>query len=81
MSITVTMPPDSETKLRRQAAERGDNVDQYAAAVLEKSLRDSSSAVGPTLDDSRWMQLFNEWLSSHPANGHFVDDKRESIYE
>ncbi len=46
MTITLTMPPETQRKLVERAARAGQNVESLACELIERSLNDE-----PTLDE------------------------------
>jgi hypothetical protein len=88
MTLTISLPPDTEAKLRDQAKASGKDMGTFVREAVEEKLR----AIGEPrpardLSNEQWLIQFNAWMddvakraSVYPA-GFIVDDSRESIYE
>ena len=86
MSIQISLPPETEKKLRERAAAEGK---EPAALVLEALEQKLSIQVGypvPRMPKDKlaaWEKFVSGMLEStkNLPPGHHVDDSRESIYE
>jgi predicted DNA-binding protein len=81
MTLSISLTPEIEARLRDQAKASGKDLGTFVREAVEEKLR----SIGETnfardLSDDEWLVQFNQWVSSHKAVGHFVDDSRESIY-
>ena len=83
MSIELELPPELESRLRREAELAGQDVDSYIRHLLGEQLP-ANGSVAPTesqLSDEQWRDQLLAWAESFPPVSHEVDDSRESIYE
>ena len=81
MTITFTLPPTIEAKLRQQAVATGKDIPTLVREAVEEKLNGNNEIKGP-MDKSfeQWLKEFDIWVASHKPVDHFVDDSRESIY-
>jgi hypothetical protein len=86
MTLTISISPEAETKLREQAAVQGTDVVQYARQLIEHGVGASNGADLRAGEPDR-LSTLNAFVarvrregSRYPA-GFIVDDGRESIYE
>jgi hypothetical protein len=81
MTVTISLPPETEQKLRAQAAATGKDVPTIVREAVEEKLAAANAARFPAdLPYEQWVVEFNSWVASHKPVGHPVDDSRESIY-
>jgi len=80
MNLTIELKPETEAKLKEQAAQRGKDPQAFALEALEEKL--SAEMSGPAmLPPAAWHAKFDALLGSLPrSEATFVDDSRESIY-
>jgi hypothetical protein len=79
MTLNISLTPEAEAKLRRQAAAAGKDVAAFVLdAVQEKLASVSPSNESATHDE--WSARFHAWAESFPARSGLADDSRESIY-
>ena len=84
--MVTGLSPDNEHFLSQAVAAgifptREDALNQAIQALREKTLTAPSKVISPKQSTEEWAQEFREWAASHPVASHFVDDRRESIYE
>jgi plasmid stability protein len=84
MTVSLNLPPQTESELRRRAAQEGKDVESFIREAVEARL--AGSAIPAPRDPrpltpAEWIRELREWAASHPTTTHFVDDSRESIYE
>ena len=79
MTLTLSLPPEMEARLRERAAATGEDVTSFVRAAVEEKLA-GTSGTKPDRTPEQWEAEFNAWVSSHRAVPHFVDDSRDSIY-
>ena len=79
MTLTLSLSPEMEAKLREQAASAGKD-EAYAREALEEKLAEGISAGPENKTREQWAAEFRAWVASHKPVGYFVDDSRESIY-
>ena len=78
MTIRLDLSPETEAKLREQARASGKDVEGFVREAVEQKL---ASAPAASLTPEQRLQLFREWVASHPKRpGVHMDDSRESIY-
>jgi hypothetical protein len=81
MTVNISRPPETEARLRNQAAAAGKDVASLVREAIEEKLASGDSMEPSTgAGYEKWLLEFNSWVSSHRPVGHFVDDSRESIY-
>jgi len=81
MTVSISLPPETEAKLREQAAVTGKDIPTLVREALEEKLADDVGTKGPAdIAYDQWVAEFDAWVASHKPVGHFVDDSRESIY-
>ncbi len=83
MTLRIELSPETEARLREQAAATGKDPAAFAREAVEEKLALFTEA---TTESSRLSveQRIAEWMAwaeSHAPLGHDVDDSRESIYE
>jgi hypothetical protein len=82
MTLELHLPAELEAELRRQAEQRGEDVQSFVlGAVQDRLAGKSEMQTDRVLEGDAWEQEFAAWLASHKPTGRFVDDSRESIYD
>ncbi len=80
MNLVLHLPPETEAKLKAQAAATGQAPEELALRVLEDEF--AASANPPqSMSTAEWIADFRAWAESHRRLPHDADDSRESIYE
>jgi hypothetical protein len=78
MPITISLPPETEQKLREKAARTGQTLEAY----LEQLAADSAAAGSAAgLSHEAWDAQFRAWIASHQPLDTPADDSRDSIYD
>lgn len=81
MTVNLTIPLETEAKIRARAAASGQDVESYVLqAVAEKLAEAESQSALPSRNGQEWTEKLRACVDLHPAATHFVDDSRESIY-
>lgn len=82
MTITIELPSELESLLRRRAEVTGVDVSTVACAVLAENLGHELQPDRATNQRSpeEFERRLRAWIAMHPVVNHFVDDSRESIY-
>jgi hypothetical protein len=84
MTITISVSPQAETKLREAAAAKGTDVTQYTADLVEQALAGQSSSHTKSASESlaAWDTFVSEMIKAGQQlpPGTTIDDSRESIY-
>jgi hypothetical protein len=79
MKLTIQLTPETEAKLRDQAALVGKAPEELALEALEERL--AATVSGPTaVPAEQWVADFRAWAEGHRRLLHEADDSRESIY-
>ena len=78
MNLTLHLTPETEAKLKEQAAHSGKTLEAVALEALEEKLGAEPAAADLPLDE--WEAKLDEWLLSHKPRNPTMDDRRESIY-
>jgi predicted transcriptional regulator len=82
MTITVSLSPETGSKLHERAAATGKDVPTLIREAVEAKLASEGEASAPSeMPYDRWKAAFDQWVASHQPVDHFVDDSRESIYD
>jgi hypothetical protein len=79
MSITIELPPDIEKTLRQRAADTRQTPEQFAAFIIEMTMK--ASIPPKELTAEEWIAEWKAWGASHRPLPHPADDSRDSIYE
>lgn len=90
MTVTLSLPPETERKLKAHATRRGMSLENYALELLERdnlSVDEVKGSVPPITVNNTPLptkeQRLQAWiaLTSHPRPLPYeADDSRESIY-
>ena len=81
MTVTISLPPETEAELHHQAAITGKDVSTLVREAVVEKLASGTGFRNPNdLPYEQWVAEFDAWAASHKAVGHFVDDGRESVY-
>ena len=86
MNLILHLRPETEAKLKEQAAAGGKSPEELALIALEERLAAGfgQPAEAQTSQDpisaEEWMADFRKWAESHRRLEHEADDSRESIY-
>lgn len=84
MSVTIDLPPDTEAKLREQAARRGTSLEDYLRQLALRWAFTAEDAAMAPAEARTPEQRVADWLAfvnSHQDITAVADDSRESIYE
>ncbi|HZZ26684.1 MAG TPA: hypothetical protein VFE46_01650 [Pirellulales bacterium] len=79
MNLILTLPPETEAKLKEQARTLGKAPEVVALEALNDRLANDVEQQ-PTLPPDQWRRQFNAWLGSLKSRNPNVDDSRDSIY-
>jgi hypothetical protein len=79
MSLILHLPPETEAKLKEQAAATGQAPEELALRVLEEQLVTPAQTALPASADE-WIADIRAWAESHRRLPRDADDSRESIY-
>lgn len=80
MTLTLSLPPHLETRLRERAAASGKDVEAFVLEMVEEKLTDNPTTGPGDKSPEQWSAELHAWAASHKPVTHFVDDSRESIY-
>jgi hypothetical protein len=81
VTLKLTIPPETEAKLRTRAAALGQDMEVFVLQAVQEKLADvdtGSEIFSQGRDD--WEAKLRQCIDLHPVVTHFVDDSRESIY-
>jgi hypothetical protein len=79
MNLILHLPPETEAKLKEQAAATGQAPEELALRALEEQL--ASAAQSPSaLSADDWVADIRAWAESHRHLPGDADDSRETIY-
>jgi hypothetical protein len=86
MTITLDLPPETEAKLREQAATQGAKLEEYLSELAQhwaSGNGTSPAPVGPPKEKTPEQRIaeWREFVASHDYITAVADDSRESIYE
>jgi len=80
MSLTITIPSDIESALRKRAVAEGTDIESFVRQIVIEEVAETGEASGGTESHAEFMAKLNRTIEQHGiSNGHF-DDSRESIY-
>ncbi len=79
MNLTLHLTPETEAKLKEQAALSGKKPEELALEALQDKL-EAESVSAPSLSTDEWLRQFDAWVSDHRSRNPRVDDSRDSIY-
>ena len=84
-TLSISLPPETEARLRERAAAEGKDLQTYVVDALREKVAPAGANVparSPDAADSvdAWLARFDAWTASHPRFGGDIDDSRESIY-
>lgn len=88
MALTLTLPPETEARLRNVAAAAGTDVNAFVQQAVEEKLTAAGDTIPPEKKTKeQWLAALNRWMaevdkqaSMYPP-GLEADDSRETIYE
>jgi hypothetical protein len=83
MTLSISLSPESEARLRERAAAAGKDVSAFVRDAIEEKLAGIDAGLvsaSPRQGDSEWFERFNEWVASHPPRQYLADDSRDAIY-
>lgn len=82
MTITIDLPPEIETALRRRAEASGQDPATIVRQFVIESLEDEVNVDVPVSQRSpeEFARRMEAWIKLHPVLDHPIDDSRESIY-
>lgn len=80
MTLTLSLPPELETRLRERAAASGKDVESIVREAVEEKLASANPSGPEGKTREQWSAELHAWAASHKPVTHFVDDSRQSIY-
>jgi hypothetical protein len=80
MNIDLHLSEHTQAILRQHAALTGKSIDDLVQEAVEERFSEDEIEQTQNLSTSEWKARLRKWAASHPAQGHFVDVSRESIY-
>lgn len=80
MTLHLSLPPETEARLRERAAAAGKDVETFVRETVEERLAAEQAARRHGKSHELWSAELRAWAASHEPTTHFVDDGRESIY-
>ncbi len=87
MTVTFSLPPETEAKLRDRSIATGKDLPTLVREAVEEKLSAANGAKSTEMPYDRWSTEFTAWMSDvarrapmYPP-GYVADDSRESIYE
>ncbi len=88
MTVTISLPAETEAKLRDRAAATGKDVSTFIREAVEEKLSAANGNNAPnSIPSDRWSAEFTAWMLDvekrapiYPP-GYVADDSRESIYD
>jgi hypothetical protein len=81
MTITITLPLETEERLRAQAKATGQDITVLVIDALNEKLGASSDASASIVPYEQWRADFGTWIASHASRNPSFDDNRETIYD
>ncbi len=81
MTITITLPPETEERLRAQAEATGRDISALVVDALQERLGESNDPASDVVPYEQWHVEFQKWVASHTSRNPNFDDSRETIYE
>jgi len=87
MTLMLELSPEKEAWLREQAAQSGQEPEQYALGLIDQVIAAHPSVEKPrpfyeAATPEEWEKAFDEWTASlDPNTPVLLDDRREVIYE
>ncbi len=79
MNLTLHLTPETEAKLKLQAAHSGKSLETLALEALQEGLAVVPEP-GEALSSSSRLAEFRAWLASMPGGNPNADFSRETIY-
>ena len=83
-ALTIRLSPDTERKLREQAAHAGKSLEGYveelATRAAATSATNGTTSARPELSAEEWVAQWRAWFNRQPVRPVIADDSRESIY-
>jgi hypothetical protein len=85
MTVTIDLPPETEVRLRQQAAAKGTKLEDFLSQLAQQWAFDgvspATSESGQEKTPQQRVAEFLAWANSHSDITAVADDSRESIYE
>ena len=81
MNLILHLPPETEAKLKEQAAAIGKAPEELGAIVLEERLAEGFEPPPAPISPEEWIADIRKWAESHRHGVANADDSRDSIYE
>jgi len=80
MTLHIPLSPETEAKLRQQAAAAGKDLTSFVLDAVEEKIGEANGSGAASLSPDQWSREWHAWAASHRPLSHVVDDSRESIY-
>jgi len=81
MTITITLPLETEERLRAQAKATGQDITMFVMDALNEKLSESNDSSGSHVSYEQWHAEFRNWIARHASRNPNFDDSRETIYD
>ncbi len=81
MSVSISLPDELEQALRRRATAVGQDLTTFVAKIVTEKLESAPVPEKRRRSHEAFRKHLESWIKLHPVSTHFVDDRRESIYE
>jgi hypothetical protein len=84
MTLTIEVPPEVESRLREEAARRGQETEEYVGVLLSELFGVLARPFYETATPEAWARAFREWAAGHDTTTPPIPLealRREHMYE
>jgi plasmid stability protein len=81
MTVTITLPPETEEKLRRRAAEHGQTLEAYLQQLAERHAWSGHDSPTPEPNSERTFDQILAPVRDGFANSGLTDDELTDLFE
>lgn len=80
MNLSIYLPADVESVLRRRAAAKGTDLETFVGQIVKEIAIDDDLSSRKKPSSSEFARRLDAWIALHPVLDHSVEDSRESFY-
>jgi plasmid stability protein len=80
MNVSINIPTEVETALRRRAAAAGTDLETLVNKLVTEGLAEECPLSERVASHDEFMSRLHKIIELHPVSNGSVDDSRESIY-
>jgi hypothetical protein len=81
MTITISIPPNTQRELEQQALAAGTDVTSFVLGAVQEKLAEKNGDADTQRPYDEWSRDFHAWVAGQRSRNPGFDDSRDSIYD